>query len=58
MSNLSVFLIRVVLGGLFAVILTRFFYPDVGLVKVIGLAVFLVLLSYMFSYMRNKDSDS
>lgn len=46
---------RVVLGGVFAVILTRFFYGSVAPIYVAGLAVFLVGMSYVTEYFRNKS---
>jgi hypothetical protein len=46
---------RVILGGFFAVVLTRLFYGKVAPLYVAGLAVFLVAMSYVTEYFRNKS---
>ena len=56
MKGLIVFLIRLVVGGGLAALLTRFFHPDQGLLAVAGLALVLVGLAYFFDYMRQKKS--
>jgi hypothetical protein len=38
---------RVILGGFFAVILTRFFYGKVAPLYIAGLAIFLISMSYV-----------
>jgi hypothetical protein len=45
---------RVILGGFFAVILTRLFYGKVEPLYIAGLAVFLAGMSYVTEYFRNK----
>ncbi len=56
MSSITAFLIRLVLGVVFAVILTRVFYPGTDPFKVAGLAIVLVGLAYFFDYLRHKKS--
>ena len=52
MNSLHIFIIRAILGGVFAVILSRMFYPGANLIYVIGLAVILVGLAYVAEYFR------
>jgi uncharacterized membrane protein len=54
MSGLAIFVIRAVLGAVFAVVLVRIFYPATNIMYVIGLAVFLVGLAYFFEYLRKN----
>ncbi len=54
MGGLAIFVIRVVLGAVFAVVLVRIFYPATNIMYVIGLAVFLVGLAYFFEYLRKN----
>jgi hypothetical protein len=51
---LFVFAIRVVLGIVFAVVLTRFFFPGASLPWIAGLAIFLVGMSYVMEYFHRK----
>jgi len=45
---------RTVLGAVFAVIISRAFYPDKHPVYVAALGAFLVLMAYFFEYLRKK----
>jgi uncharacterized membrane protein HdeD (DUF308 family) len=54
----NIFIMRVVLGCVFAVILTRLFYGSVAPVYVAGLAIFLVGMSYVTEYFRNKRRNN
>ncbi|MDL2269597.1 hypothetical protein LJC71_09735 [Desulfosarcina sp. OttesenSCG-928-A07] len=54
MTNLSVFIIRAVIGAVIAVFLCRFFYPAANLFYVAGLAILLVGLAYFSEYLRNR----
>jgi membrane-bound ClpP family serine protease len=42
------------LGGLFAVLLTRFFYPKAPIAGVIGIAIFLVGMAYLTENFRKR----
>ena len=53
-SRFHVFIIRSVLGVVFAVILSRVFYPDADIVYVVGLGIILVGLAYFVEYLRNR----
>ena len=57
MPNFSIMVMRVILGVVFAVFLTRFFYGRVEPVWVVGLAIFLVGMSYLTEYFRNRKRD-
>ena len=57
MKNLSIMTMRVILGVFFAVMLTRFFYGRVEPVWVAGLAIFLVGMSYVTEFFRNRKRD-
>jgi hypothetical protein len=48
------FVIRAILGLVFAVLATRMWYGQVSLPKIIGLAVILVGLAYFAEYLRNR----
>jgi uncharacterized membrane protein YoaK (UPF0700 family) len=50
-------IIRVILGVVFAFFLTRFFYGRVEPMWVVGLAIFLVGMSYVSEYFRNRKRD-
>ncbi|MBU0987249.1 MAG: hypothetical protein KKH68_08360 [Proteobacteria bacterium] len=57
MNRLNIFVIRAILGAVFAVILARVFYPQTNLIAVAGLGLFLVGMAYVAEYFRNKKSD-
>jgi hypothetical protein len=54
MIKFQTFVIRVVLGAVFAVFLSRFFYPEAKIHYVIGLGIILVGLAYFAEYLRNR----
>ena len=54
MTRFYIFVIRAVLGLMFAVFLVRFFYGEVAPFYVAGLAVFLVGFAYVLEYWRKK----
>jgi len=54
MTHFHMFVIRAILGVVFAVILTRFFYPHAKLIYIIGLAVILLGLAYFSEYLRQR----
>lgn len=57
MKNSNIMVMRVILGVVFAVFLTRFFYGRIEPVWVAGLAVFLVGMSYVTEYFRNRKRN-
>ncbi|MCJ7829901.1 MAG: hypothetical protein MUP74_00805 [Desulfobacterales bacterium] len=56
MNRFYLFVMRAVLGGAFAVIISRFFYPRANIVYVMGLGVFLVGMAYLTEYWRGRKS--
>ncbi|MFZ5570926.1 MAG: hypothetical protein ACOZF0_10995 [Thermodesulfobacteriota bacterium] len=52
MHRFSVFLIRAVLGVMFAILLVRMFYPQKPIGYSIGLAAFMVGMAYYFEYIK------
>ena len=54
MPQYQIFIIRAILGVVFGVVLSRFFYPDAPLVFVIGLILVLVGLAYLVEYLKNR----
>jgi uncharacterized membrane protein HdeD (DUF308 family) len=54
MTQFQIFIIRVVIGAVVAVVLTRMFYGKVEIIYVAGLAVFLVGMAYIMEYFRKK----
>jgi len=57
-GDFNVFVIRAILGIVFAVVLTRLFYPATNVIYVIGLAVFLIGMAYFFEYLRKNKTKS
>ena len=57
MNKLVVFTIRLILGTIFGVILTRFFYPKAGIIFIVGAGITLVGLAYITEYVRIKGRD-
>ena len=54
MSAFYIFIIRAIMGVLFAVLLTRFFYPKAGIVGIMGFAIGLVGLAYITESFRKR----
>jgi uncharacterized membrane protein HdeD (DUF308 family) len=55
-TKFHIFVIRAVLGVVFAVLMTRFFYGKVDIIYVVGLAIFLVGMAYVLEYFRKRKS--
>ncbi|MBW2366261.1 MAG: hypothetical protein JRH15_00065 [Deltaproteobacteria bacterium] len=56
MSGIWVLVLRAILGIVFAVVISRFFFPRASLVYVVGLGLILVALAYLAEYLRNRKS--
>lgn len=56
MTRLYIFIFRAILGGVFAVVVTRMFYGEVRPEYVAGLAVILVGLAYFSEYLRHRKN--
>ncbi len=57
LRELQIFFFRTVLAAVFAVVLTRFFFPGKGLMYVVGLAIILVGLAYLAQYLRARRRE-
>jgi len=57
MTQFYVFLIRVVMGALFAVLMSRFFFPRASIGWVIALGVFIVAVAYVSERFRKRKKD-
>ncbi|MEK6194762.1 MAG: hypothetical protein N2F24_11120 [Deltaproteobacteria bacterium] len=55
--NYTIIIMRVILGVFFAVMLARFFYGRIEPMWVVGLAIFLVGMSYVTEYFRNRKRN-
>ncbi len=56
MNKFHIFIIRCILGALFAVLLMRFFFPRASLPYSLGLGIFMVGFVYVTEFFRNKKS--
>ena len=54
--GVTIFIVRAVVGLVFAVLLTRFFHPEMTGAATAGLAVIMVGLAYLFDYLRHRKS--
>ncbi len=57
MNHYIIFAVRILLGIFFAVLLSRFFFPDASILSVAGMGVFLVGLAYVFEHFRNSKAS-
>ncbi len=57
MNQLSIFIIRAIVGLAFAAIITRLFRGHIDPVYVVGLAIIMVGLAYLAEYFRKKRKD-
>ena len=58
MTPLYIFMIRVVMGIVFAILATRLFYPDSGMVTVMAVAGVLVGMAYILENFRKRNKGS
>jgi hypothetical protein len=54
MNQFQIFVIRAIVGLVFAVIVTRMFYGRINPLYVAGLAIILVGLAYFAEYLRKR----
>jgi uncharacterized membrane protein HdeD (DUF308 family) len=57
LNQFHIFVIRAILGLIFAVILTRFFYAQTDVFYVSGLTIFLVGIAYLLDYIRSRKRE-
>ena len=55
MGKLEIFAIRFILSVIFAFLVSRFFFQELAVIKVFGLAIILLGLAYMFEYLRKRN---
>ena len=55
MDRKQIFIIRAVMGAVFGVILSRFFYPNAPVACIISLCAVLVGLAYLTEYLRQRS---
>lgn len=55
MGSFYIFFIRLILSFLIALLISRFFFQGTSIVKVLGLAVILFVLAYVFEYTKKRD---
>ncbi|MBI5589880.1 MAG: hypothetical protein HY881_05310 [Deltaproteobacteria bacterium] len=53
-TRFYIFILRVILGAAFAVILMRMFYPQTQMIYTVGLWGLLVGMAYVFEYLRAR----
>ncbi len=56
MSQLSIFIVRAVVGLAFAAIVTRIFFGRIDPVYVAGLAIIMVGLAYLAEFLRKRKN--
>ncbi|MBW1742556.1 MAG: hypothetical protein JRI70_07445 [Deltaproteobacteria bacterium] len=54
MTGFYIFLIRVAMAVVFAILVTRLFYPDAGMVKVMLVTFVMVGMAYIFESFRKR----
>lgn len=52
-----VFIIRAVMGVIFGIFLSKFFYPNAPLIFIVGLCSSLVVLAYVTEYLRQRSKQ-
>ena len=55
MGKIELFIIRAILAGIFAVLISRFFFQERPLLKVVILALALLGFAYLFEYLKKRD---
>ena len=55
MKNARIILIRLILSAVFAVIISRLFFANMSVVKVMGLGATLFGFAYLFEYGRKRN---
>ena len=58
MKNFCVFVIRIILGIVFGVVLARVFNPDWSVFQGAGLGVLLVVAAYLLDFMKKRKKKN
>ena len=56
MPKYQIFIIRIIIAGVFAVFISRFYFKNINMVAVGGLMIFFVGMAYILEYFRIKKS--
>ena len=57
MKKTRTIVIRLILSGIFAFIISRLFFQDMSALKVIGLGIVMFGFAYLFEYVRKRDKE-
>lgn len=55
MGTYYILAVRIILSGLFAFLICRFYLKDMSIVNMSVLSVILLGLAYLFEYLRKRD---
>jgi len=55
MPKFQILVIRLIVGLVIAVVMSRFFFGEITVVSVGGLMIFLVGMAYVTEYLRNRN---
>lgn len=58
MAKINILIMRIILGAVFAVVLTRIFHPEFSIVWVVSFAAMMISLAYLLEYWRKKKNKS
>jgi ABC-type Mn2+/Zn2+ transport system permease subunit len=53
----NVFIILAILGVVFGILMSKFFYPQAPLLFIVGLCAALVVLAYVTEYLRQRSKE-
>lgn len=57
MNSLLIFVVRLILGLVFGILLTRLFQPDYGIYHGVVAGIILVILAYGMSLFKNRKNN-
>ena len=57
MTIFYIFIMRLVLSGVLAWLICRIFFPGASMIRILGLAVIMLILSYLFENVRKKEKE-
>ena len=57
MTTFYILILRLVLSMVLAFLICRLFFPGTSMIRVLGLAVIMLILSYLFENVRKKEKE-
>ncbi|MBF0111769.1 MAG: hypothetical protein HQK64_07795 [Desulfamplus sp.] len=57
MNGFYIFIVRLILGVMFGILITRIFRPDWSMLHGVGVGFLLVVAAYLMQMMRNKKTN-